>query len=141
MSEEKKLNLVGYCGINCSKCEIYIASTNNDEKVKQKLVEDIKYFTGLDIKSQEFNCLGCRHPKSKHKEFMGINCELYKCASKKDPISCGHCSFYPCKKIKVHFKKFSLKPLKAIRKSQKKLLKIGNELENLDKWIKKEKKV
>ncbi|MCP4762966.1 MAG: DUF3795 domain-containing protein [archaeon] len=139
--KENKINLVGYCGNNCSKCNVYQASITSDNKIKKKKIEEIEFLKGGKIDPDQLFCLGCRHPDSKHRKYLNIECNILKCAKEKEQITCGHCSFYPCNKTLTHFSKFSAKPKRNIVKAGIKMRKLGENAENIDKWLKKQKKI
>lgn len=143
-SEKKKadkFDVVGYCGNNCTKCDIYIATTTDDKKIREKIIQETEFYTGEKINGDQVYCLGCRNPKSNHREHLGIICYIHECAEEKKPISCAHCSYFACTKIEKHFNQFSLKPAKNIIKAGKKLKRLGEYGENLEDWLKKEKKI
>lgn len=140
-TRDEKLRLVGYCGNNCSKCEVYRITAKDDKKALKNLIGETEYLTGKKIKKEDICCYGCRHPKSAHREHLNIVCIIHECASKKDVISCAHCNFFPCTKFESQMAKFSIKPKKAIHKAEKKLLKLGENAERIDKWLKKRKKI
>lgn len=83
-----------YCGIECNKCEIYLATvSNNMEKIRQiakKYSDDKCQFTTEGIK-----CMGCGTASSKLSE-MCMNCQIMKCAEDKQIETCAQCSEYPC---------------------------------------------
>lgn len=140
-SVKGKLQLVGFCGNNCTKCDLYKITVKNDKKALKNLIEETEFFTGKKIKAEDICCYGCRDPKSKHRQHLDIVCIIHECATKKDVISCAHCSFFPCTKFRSQTSKFSVKPAKATRKVRKKLAKLGENAENIDKWLKKQKKI
>jgi hypothetical protein len=54
--------LKGFCGFDCSKCPTYKAWKNDDDKLRQELME--KYSTKENpLKKEDFNCSGCRSPE------------------------------------------------------------------------------
>lgn len=137
----KKLELVGYCGNNCKKCQIYIATINNDEKLKRKIVERAEYYTGMRCDTDKIRCYGCRNPKSLRRKYLGINyCAIRECGTKKDVLSCGHCAFFPCRTFLKFLSEYSLKPENILKKIKKKFLRLGEYCENIDRWLVKEKK-
>lgn len=141
ITKTDKFDLVGYCGNNCTKCDIYIATISNDNRIREKIIKETEFYTGEKIIANQVYCLGCRNPNSNHREHLGIICYIHECANDKKPISCAHCNYFACTKIEKHFNQFSLKPAKNIIKAGKKLKRLGEYGENIDNWIKKEKKI
>jgi hypothetical protein len=132
-----KLELVGLCGINCSKCDVYLACISNDKKKLEQIANEASFMTKERITIEDIWCLGCQNPKSKHREYLKIECILHKCATEKNVINCGHCAFYPCIKIQTHYKDFSMHPERAIDKMERKMKSLGGDCSNIDLWLKK----
>lgn len=97
--------LVGYCGVYCLGCPIYISSTTADEMVKSRLAAELsKSQDRLRSKSRQrkktakidadsIHCWGCR---SNTRHSWKKSCLFKKCASDKGLDFCYHCSEYPC---------------------------------------------
>ena len=73
----------GYCCIECSKCQAYVATQSNDEKLRAKVAEQWK------MKAEQINCNGCKSDKPL------FNCEVKECAVKKGLPTCAHCADFP----------------------------------------------
>lgn len=55
-----------YCGFDCSKCPIYIATVNNDFELKKEIVK--KYNTSDNpLTIEDINCLGCTNTEILYK--------------------------------------------------------------------------
>ncbi|GAB6189586.1 hypothetical protein JCM30566_13270 [Marinitoga arctica] len=55
-------NLYSYCGFDCSKCPVYVATINNDYNLKMELVK--KYNTEENpLTIEDIKCLGCKNKK------------------------------------------------------------------------------
>lgn len=56
--------LFGYCGLNCEECPVFIATANNDNKLRQKTAEEWSelYAEPLGdngLRLEDMNCKGC----------------------------------------------------------------------------------
>ena len=86
--EKKKLSgdefaMVAYCCLECDKCEVYIATKNNDDELRAKVAKQWK----MDM--EKLYCDGC---KSENALF---NCDAKKCAIARDLPTCAHCDDFP----------------------------------------------
>ena len=150
--EEGFTRSIGYCGNNCSKCEIYIATITNDMDLKEEIIKKALYFTGKKVDPSTIFCLGCKNEKSKHRNYLSpdgaFNCEILNCAKEKYVETCIDCPLFPCSKIKSFYEKYSLNPRKAIGNMTKRLIDIKGlnpeanikDLELLRKWLRKKSK-
>ncbi|MBQ9358410.1 MAG: DUF3795 domain-containing protein [Abditibacteriota bacterium] len=83
--------LIGVCGLDCEKCDAYIATKNNDEELRKKTAEKWSQMNGVEILSEYLHCQGCRTEgvKTFYCESM---CEIRKCARSKGFETCGECA-------------------------------------------------
>ena len=91
-------NLIAYCGIDCEKCPAYIATKNNDDKLREETAKQWSEMFNYNFKKEEINCDGCKLAKV-HVYFCDAMCEIRKCAISKNVLSCALCNEYPCKKL------------------------------------------
>ena len=84
-------NMVAYCGLDCAKCDAYIATVNQDNALREKTAKLWAEANAAPITAEMINCLGCRGEgvKTPYCDFM---CEIRKCALEKGPGSCAHCA-------------------------------------------------
>ena len=85
-------DLIGACGIECYKCDIHLAPT--DQQIAQKLT---KHFKGSweNVKPQDFHCDGCTFPDN---QMWSPDCWIRKCVREKDITFCSECRIFPCEK-------------------------------------------
>ena len=96
---------ISYCGINCSECEVFIATNMNDNEKRGKLAE--AYSTEkCKFTKEDIRCMGC-HSKLTRKSKMCSNCEIRNCAKKKKIFTCAECRNYPCDLIEKYVSKES----------------------------------
>ncbi len=96
MDEQK----TAYCGLDCAKCPIFIATVTNDHILRQKVFRDWSvlyrdYFKdqGMgDLKQEDMICTGCRSDRG---QFTGCTiCAIRRCCREKDLESCAYCRDY-----------------------------------------------
>jgi len=96
MDEQK----TAYCGLDCAKCPIFIATVGNDNILRHKvflewseLYRDYFKDQGMsDLKPEDMSCTGCRSDRGR---FMGCAiCAIRKCCREKNLESCAYCRDY-----------------------------------------------
>ena len=99
--------MMGYCGLNCQGCPIYLATREKDRekqyKMRAEIAQQIKELYGREYKPEEItDCDGC-------KADSGIlfseshNCYMRKCARQKQIENCAYCHGYPCQELEKLF--------------------------------------
>ena len=92
LSEACSMNkMIAYCGLNCEKCDAYIATKNNDNALREKTAKRWSKLNNAPITAEMINCNGCRGNGVKT-IFCESMCQIRKCASKNDFETCGDCS-------------------------------------------------
>lgn len=91
-----KIFSLGYCGLNCEDCPVFIASTNDDDRLRQKTAIEwsglYAEFLGSELKPEDMNCRGCR---SQEGLFVGcMGCPIRECSRKKNLLTCANCDEY-----------------------------------------------
>jgi len=82
--------LIACCGLNCAGCEAYIATINNDDKLRAATAEKWKkMYNAPYIPPETINCTGCREDGVKFAHCF--NCEIRKCVNAKGYSTCGDC--------------------------------------------------
>lgn len=87
-------DLIAPCGIDCSVCDAFIATRDNNAALKQKLADNFKKQFGKDISFAELDCDGCS-PEGRHIGFCA-RCAIRSCAFGKGYATCAECSEFPC---------------------------------------------
>jgi len=91
--------LIAYCGLDCEKCEAYIATLNDDDVLRRKVAKEWSELNNVDITPDMINCQGCR-VKGKKTPFCDSMCPIRQCAMGKDMETCGSCAeMKDCKKV------------------------------------------
>ena len=93
--------LIAYCGLDCEKCDAYIATMNNDQKLREKTAKLWAELNNAPILPEHINCQGCR-TKGIKTVFCDSLCAIRQCALKKEVATCGDCpEFETCQKVGV----------------------------------------
>lgn len=84
---------LGFCGLNCTGCPMFIATANNDDMLREKTAEEWSQFflehLGKEITAEEVNCTGCW---SEDSIFFGCsNCAIRKCCPERGFETCAGC--------------------------------------------------
>ena len=84
-------DMIAYCGLNCEKCDAYIATINNDQALREKTAKLWAKLNNAPILPEHINCQGCRVEGIKT-VFCDSLCGIRKCALKRNVATCGDCS-------------------------------------------------
>lgn len=82
--------MIGYCGLDCEKCDAYLATVNNDQALREKTAKLWAELNNAPILPEHINCEGCRANGAKT-VFCNNLCEIRKCALKKGVSTSGDC--------------------------------------------------
>ena len=114
--------MIVYCGIDCAKCDTYIATQKNDDNLRKMVMDNFNKTFHMDLKLEDINCDGCN---SDGRVFAFCeSCRVRKCAQKKEYDNCAFCEDYICKKLEGVYKIIppsynARENLEVIRKSVK----------------------
>ena len=81
---------LSFCGLNCAKCDIYLAS-HGDEDLREELMTWFK--ENVDPNIENISCEKCRGLTSK---CWSNDCEIRTCALKRNVTYCFECSDFVC---------------------------------------------
>ena len=81
---------IAVCGLDCEKCDAYIATKNNDQSLREKTAKLWSELNHASILPEHINCEGCRMNGAKTL-FCSSMCEIRKCAVAKGIETCGYC--------------------------------------------------
>lgn len=82
--------MIGYCGLDCEKCDAYIATINNDQVLREKTAKRWAELNNAPILPEHINCEGCRTEGVKT-IFCENYCAARQCALKQSVATCGEC--------------------------------------------------
>ena len=81
---------IGYCGLDCSKCDAYLATVNNDQQLRIKTAELWSKLNQVEILPEQINCEGCRYDGTKSM-YCDKLCAIRRCAAEKGINTCADC--------------------------------------------------
>ena len=81
--ERDDLSMIAYCCLECDKCDVYIATQNNDNELRAKVAKEWK------MEAEKLYCDGCKSGRTP------FNCEAKKCAVSRNLPTCAHCDDFP----------------------------------------------
>ena len=88
--------MIAYCGLDCSKCDAYLATTENSDV---KRIETAQKWTRMfrhKITPEQINCEGCR---SGINFFHCSKCKIRQCCISRNVDHCAACSKYICRTL------------------------------------------
>ena len=53
-------DMIGYCGLDCEKCDAYMATVNDDQTLREKTAKQWAELNNAPILPEHINCEGCR---------------------------------------------------------------------------------
>lgn len=93
---------IAMCGLDCASCAAFIATKNNDDKLREKTAKEWtkRYVTSRNrppVKPEDINCLGCLSKGTVY--FYCQKCEVRNCGLQKKLKNCKECDQYRCPKL------------------------------------------
>lgn len=82
--------MIAYCGLDCEKCDAYLATINDDQALREKTAKLWGELNNAPILPEHINCQGCRVEGIKT-VFCDSLCDIRQCALKKGVATCGEC--------------------------------------------------
>ena len=82
--------MIAYCGLDCEKCDAYIATINDNQELRKKTAKLWAELNNAPILPEHINCQGCRVDGIKT-VFCDNMCGIRQCALKKGVTTCGEC--------------------------------------------------
>jgi len=97
------MDMICYCGHDCSRCRVYLATITGDPALREESVRFYKTECNLDIPPEKMRCLGGRSS-----EIMEAckGCPFMKCCKERNLHACADCPEYPCETIAWYTEKY-----------------------------------
>jgi len=83
-------DMIAYCGLDCEKCDAYLATVNDDQTLREKTAKLWAELNNAPILPEHINCEGCRVDGIKT-VFCDKLCAVRQCALKRGVDACGEC--------------------------------------------------
>lgn len=94
-------DMIGYCGLDCEKCDAYLATIHDDQALREKTAKLWAELNDAPILPEHINCVGCRVDGVKTL-FCDQLCKIRQCAQEKGVTTCGSCEdMEQCQKISM----------------------------------------
>ncbi len=93
--QAEDLEKLAYCGFDCTTCDVFRATRENDIEAKEKVARRWKDRLGVDVAPEKVACDGCRSNTGRlgyHCEFV---CDVRRCARAKGASACALCADFP----------------------------------------------
>lgn len=90
--------IIAVCGLDCAKCNAFIASKTNDNALRLKTAEEWSKAYNFAFTPDMINCHGC-HATDGVQIGHCSQCEMRKCALSRNLPTCKTCADFPCKTI------------------------------------------
>ncbi|MFH1280920.1 MAG: DUF3795 domain-containing protein [Candidatus Beckwithbacteria bacterium] len=94
---------IGICGLDCSSCDAFIATQNNDNKLREKTAKEWteRYRKGNrnrpPVKPKDINCKGCLSDGPIY--LYCHQCKIRKCGLEREIKNCKECRDYKCNQL------------------------------------------
>ena len=90
-----------YCGINCTKCKLYIATTTDDDNMRIEVANEWSTLYKRSFKKEDMICKGC---KSDTLFILCSHCGITQCCLARGVENCEDCDvFHSCERIQEFF--------------------------------------
>lgn len=86
---------IGFCGLDCNRCPIYMATIHNSDDERKKVAKMWNKKTGLNLQAGDINCDGC-HADTGRQFSHCSKCVIRTCALYRNVENCGLCEEYSC---------------------------------------------
>ncbi|MBQ3616955.1 MAG: DUF3795 domain-containing protein [Bacteroidales bacterium] len=91
--------MIAFCGLDCTKCDAYIATQTNDDALREKTAKLWSKLNNVEILPEHINCDGCR-VNGRKTVFCDKLCPIRQCALQKGFSTCGDCAeLDKCQKV------------------------------------------
>jgi hypothetical protein len=94
----KEIAVIAYCGLDCEKCDAFVATAKNDDALRAATAEKWAKAFNAPLTAPDINCTGCRSAGVKF-GYCERMCEIRKCASGKGFATCADCPDFSCKTL------------------------------------------
>ncbi|MCB5248553.1 MAG: DUF3795 domain-containing protein [Candidatus Cloacimonadales bacterium] len=90
--------LMAPCGLNCARCDMYLATAANDDEARQNIADKWSQLFGYPFKKEDINCDGCLSG-GRMSIYCRDLCEIKPCAQARGITDCAQCPDYICAKL------------------------------------------
>jgi len=105
------LKMIAYCGLNCTVCPAFIATSEDDEEKRRKVASEWNS-EQYPLKQADINCDGCLPDNKRLIKFCFV-CTIRSCCREKELENCAFCDDYICEKLEKFYKMMQSDKAKA----------------------------
>jgi len=91
-------NIIGVCGITCSKCPAYLATQANDRAALERVAAEWSKMFHASIAPEDCICDGCLSTTERLSGYCH-ECRIRACGIERGVVSCAYCDDYGCEKM------------------------------------------
>ena len=95
--------MIGCCGLICTKCAAFIATKNDDASARRRIATSWSKHFGMKFEPEDINCDGCLQENGRRSGYYRKICEIRPCAQTRNVKNCAYCEDYACEKLKKFF--------------------------------------
>lgn len=95
---EREGTVIACCGLDCSKCEAYLATQADSDSQRAETARKWSELFHAQIEAAQINCDGCTSPGRKF-FYCESACEIRKCCTSRGMDNCAGCSEYRCETL------------------------------------------
>jgi hypothetical protein len=92
--------MISCCGLECTGCEAYIATQDDDDALREKVAKEWSAMYKADIKPEQIHCTGCQSDGALF-FYCEHKCEIRKCAKGRGYETCAPCPDFGCDHLKM----------------------------------------
>ena len=90
--------MIAYCGLDCSKCDAFIATRERDFERKKEMAKRWSKTPNVEFSPEDIDCTGCMSDRISG--WCTRVCKIRPCAATRNVKTCAHCTDYPCGQLK-----------------------------------------
>jgi hypothetical protein len=90
--------MIAYCGIDCSKCDSYLATQSGSYEKLEKVASKLSRLYCANVIPAYVICDGCKTGEN-HSFFCSNLCKMRKCCIENGYNYCIECADFPCKEL------------------------------------------
>ena len=91
-------DMIGCCGLNCTRCGAYIATQTDDDAKREEVAREWTEKHGGHFTADQINCDGCQ-ADGRAPDWTAKMCPIRKCARGKGIETCAACDQYACEDL------------------------------------------
>lgn len=84
-------DMIAYCGLDCEKCDAYIATVRDDQALREKTAKLWAELNNVPILPEHIDCESCR-TNGRKTVYCESFCGIRRCALQKGAATCGDCA-------------------------------------------------